>query len=424
MNPVNQHTGWQQAQLKTLCDVFPGKTPERASYSDSGDIRMIKFRDVKDDGTIDYLNGSDGWVDSRYADTSALVELPIGAILLTNAAHSSEHIGKKAALVRRPPDTSLRHCFVGELTAIRSKTPALSTEWFYYNLQTESFRRLLAHAIEGAHLIPRTLGKIPVSYPIPSVQEAHLTITRAIEETLSTCRAKLAAVRRLKTALMQQLFTRGISGRHTKFQQTKIGEIPEVWTVKRGRELFTLFSSSNHFPEHFHPDGECLYLKVEDFNTLGNEREICHASLRFRAAENPSVKLHAPGNVIFAKRGAALTKNRVRLLGLPSAVDPNLMVLKPIDGEFTGLFARYYLEHFKLSRLSEDAGIPQLNNRDLYPRLFARPDPDEQEDISKLLRASEDTIAAVMAELSSVERLKCSVLQNLLTGRVRVRIEP
>jgi type I restriction enzyme S subunit len=39
----------------------------------------------------------------------------------------------------------------------------------------------------------------------------------------------IGATEKLKRGLMQQLFTRGIG--HTKFKETKIGQIPEEWGV-------------------------------------------------------------------------------------------------------------------------------------------------------------------------------------------------
>jgi hypothetical protein len=75
-------------QLREVADIRPGKTPSKSSYSSAGDVKIIKFRDVQENGSIDFRNNEEGWIDSNYEDTSALVDLNPHSILLTNAAHS------------------------------------------------------------------------------------------------------------------------------------------------------------------------------------------------------------------------------------------------------------------------------------------------------------------------------------------------
>jgi hypothetical protein len=53
--------------------------------------------------------------------------------------------------------------------------------------------------------------------------------------------------------------------------------------------------------------------------------------------------------------------------------------------------------------------------------LIQRPGPDEQAEISAAIVAANDNIAACERECDTLDRLKRSLLQNLLTGRVRVR---
>ena len=129
------------------CRVAPGKTPAKASYTSSGDIKIVKFRDVLESGVVDYSNDEEGWFDARYADESDLIDLLSETILLTNAAHSVEHIGKKAAYVQEVPNMARRVCFVGELTSIRAlDDSSYSIKWVYYWLQTNSAKAAIAKA--------------------------------------------------------------------------------------------------------------------------------------------------------------------------------------------------------------------------------------------------------------------------------------
>ena len=72
------------------------------------------------------------------------------------------------------------------------------------------------------------------------------------------------------------------------------------------------------------------------------------------------------GSLVFPKRGEAIFKNRVRLLGTKATVDPNLMILTP-TAAYVPSFLMYLLIHIGLFNLSDNSAIPQLNNKHLYP---------------------------------------------------------
>jgi type I restriction enzyme S subunit len=68
------------------------------------------------------------------------------------------------------------------------------------------------------------------------------------------------------------------------------------------------------------------------------------------------------------------------------------------------------------------SGLNTINHRGLRRLLIQRPQEEEQEEIARLLANSDETTAACEAEILALNRLRRSLLQNLLTGRVRVRI--
>ncbi len=73
-----------------------------------------------------------------------------------------------------------------------------------------------------------------------------------------------------------------------------------------------------------------------------------------------------------------------------------------------------------LAMANTSAGNHNLGARAIKQFLLPRPDVDEQNEMVRLVDAEEDSIEAIEAEIVALERLKKSLLQNLLTGRVRV----
>jgi len=78
------------------------------------------------------------------------------------------------------------------------------------------------------------------AFPPPKEQNEIANLLKLADETITAAEAKLTAARRLKTALMQQLFTRGLPGRHTRFQIVKIFgckfEVSASWEVEPLRD--------------------------------------------------------------------------------------------------------------------------------------------------------------------------------------------
>jgi len=114
--------------------------------------------------------------------------------------------------------------------------------------------------------------------------------------------------------------------------------------------------------------------------------------------------------------------NRVRLLTRPTLLDPNLMAIQML-GDNSPEYFRCLLTHMNLSRFLEVSSIPQLNNKDLYPRWFIMPPPDEQRAIAERIDAFHDLIRAKESKITALQRLKKSLMQNLLTGRMRLPAE-
>jgi len=61
-----------------------------------------------------------------------------------------------------------------------------------------------------------------------------------------------------------------------------------------------------------------------------------------------------------------------------------------------------------------------MSKRDIRRELFAYPEKAEQEEIVATLRGTQAMIDACNSKVVALERFKRSLLQNLLTGRLRL----
>ena len=81
-----------------------------------------------------------------------------------------------------------------------------------------------------------------------------------------------------------------------------------------------------------------------------------------------------------------------------------------------------FLRRFQ-SKAESGSGLWMMSKRDIRREYFARPRLDEQEEIVSVVKAADDNIANIEREIEALRKLKTSLLQNLLTGKVRVKME-
>lgn len=294
-----------------------------------------------------------------------------------------------------------------------------------YLTQLAQWGPLQQHAVatSSGTKMPRTswqqLGEFEFLLPPPSEQRKIAAMLSSVDDTIEKTQTVIDQVQVVKYGLMDELFASGLPGQHRRFKKTEIGKVPEKWSVARGDELFRLSGGYGPNAIAFEPAGDCLFVKVDALNDPANRRMIRQSRDRFRSEKNPTINTYGCGSLVFPKRGAAIFKNRVRLLGTNVAVDPNLMVLTPnerLNAEFFVLL----LLHIRLSSLSDNSGIPQLNNKHLYPKLFVVPPMGEQVEIAKAISSFDDYLDTEQDKISALLVAKHALMSDLLTGELRV----
>lgn len=312
---------------------------------------------------------------------------------------------------------------------------ATDGDYLYYLISSGMVHKLAVSLMEGTtgrQRIPASIFKRRLAVPIALDKEEQRRIANVlgkVDATMDATQASITAAQKLKQALMQNLLTGklkpdGTWRREDEFYiDPKFGRVPKRWSVIKGKALFRIHGSTASKDSRGEPLGTtCLFMKVEDFNTPANDPFIVETECAFEPPSPKPVYPCKPGWIVVAKRGAAISHNRVRMLARESVLDPNLMAIEML-GEHSPEYFRYVLLLERLDRFSEVSSIPQLNNKDLYPRSFVMPPPDEQPAILQAIESVEEVVQRRIEKLSSLEKLKASLMQNLLTGKIRIPAE-
>lgn len=245
--------------------------------------------------------------------------------------------------------------------------------------------------------------------PVPPVDEQ-----KKIAEILSCCdrvielkQQLIVELQRLKSGFLQATFpAKGHSEPDIRFP-----EFSDAWEQRKLGEYVSI--TSGEAPSKFE-EGTELYVKVDDLNY--NDKYV--VDTQNKVAEHSTVKRVTKGSVVFPKRGAAIITNKVRILGIDSYMDTNMMALtsERLDPEFL----YNIISKEGLYKIADTSTIPQINNKHIEPYEVKIPSLDEQRRIGVYFKQLDHLITLHQRELEETKKKKKSLAKLLLTGSVRV----
>ncbi|MBU9680480.1 restriction endonuclease subunit S [Burkholderia multivorans] len=202
-------------------------------------------------------------------------------------------------------------------------------------------------------------------------------------------------------------------GMRPGYKQTEVGVIPEDWDVLPLGGHVRITSGESPSLIQFSDEGQ-PYFKVEqlgnDTKYLGNDSTPYHF-LRGRTVPK--------GSVVFAKRGAAIALNRIRIFSDDAFMDTNLMALTSV-GSLDPEFIYYKLAHIGLEKFADTTSVPQINNKHINPLRFPFPLLPEQSAIATALSDVDALLASLEALITKKRDIKQAAMQQLLTGKTRL----
>ena len=321
--------------------------------------------------------------------------------------------------LRTPDDIGVPSVVVDDLSgvvcgyhlALLRPARDLKSNFLLHYLQSNSAKRHFLRTANGLTrfgLGLRAISSLPLPLLSSDEQAAIALILDAVATALERAQVALARAQDLRRGLLQSAFEFVLSKEPKK--RSEAGVIPQSWDAIKGKDIFVIVTGgcSSVDALRLPRDGaapDAWFMKVDDFNLPSNRRKIIRTKIGFRAADNRFFKLHPPGTLIIAKRGAAILKNRVRVTAVPIALDPNLMALQVLPG-IRPEFLRCQLEWRNLSRYVESSGVPQLNNKDLYPRYFLKAPDELQQQIVETIATVEGYEDALVAKCEAYENLR------------------
>lgn len=256
--------------------------------------------------------------------------------------------------------------------------------------------------------------------PLPEQQKI-ATILSSVDDVIEKTQAQIDKLKDLKTGMMQELLTKGIG--HTEFKDSPVGRIPVGWNVDSIGTVAKLTSGGT--PNRERPDywdGNIPWVKTGEINyaTIFSTEE----NITEEGVKGSSAKIVPAGAVLMAMYGQGVTRGKVAMLGVESTMNQACLAMIPSD-HISNYFLFYFLtrEYENLRSLVQEGAQKNLSATIVKEILMPIPPLDEQARIVSGLKAVDQKLDLALEKIESMKNLKQALMQDLLTGKVRVNVD-
>jgi type I restriction enzyme, S subunit len=258
-------------------------------------------------------------------------------------------------------------------------------------------------------------------------------ILDTLDETIAHTTSIIAKLKQIKAGLLHDLLTRGLDengelrdaiAHPEKFQDSPLGLIPKNWKIINIGELgsWSGGATPSKLMASNWDEGNILWISPKDFQ----EAEITDSEDKIteKALISSSLKLFKPGDVIVVFRSSILRhKFPVAVVKVPFTVNQDIKVLQPNLG-VCRQYVFYALQHIAPQIISSavKAGttVESVDFKTFCNLPLFLPPETEQESIIQILDIHDTRIRTEETYLEKLKLQKKGLMDDLLTGRVRV----
>ncbi|TGD41352.1 restriction endonuclease subunit S [Pseudotabrizicola sediminis] len=392
---------WPNVLLDSVARRGSGHTPKKGvpAYWNGG----IPWISLQDSQALDRLAIHETAVEISavgLANSSARLH-PRGTVVLSRDAG----VGKSTILAR---DMAVSQHFIAWTCG-----PQLHNAFLYFLLQHRKpeFERIA---------IGSTIQTIGLPYfesyeiPLPPLHEQ-----QAIAAALSDADGVVAGLERviakkrlIKQGAMQDFLTaRRLPGFSGEWEKASLGSV-----LRRSP------SYGINAPAMPRGTGGFAYLRITDIDDDGKVDPSGLPSVRESASDH---YLLSAGDIVVARTGASVGKSHLfRDIGEPVIFAGFLIRLCPDETKIMPSFLSQYMRTERywdwVRKNSARSGQPGVNGQQLRMITFQLPNIDEQQAIAAVLSDMDAEIQTLESRLTKAKAVKVGMMQNLLTGRVRL----
>ncbi len=317
---------------------------------------------------------------------------------------------------------------LSSIAILRTDQHKLVPEFLSQYLKSPFFFRSIENATSGSairRVVLKDIKSLPLKLPTLPEQKKIAAILTAIDDVIESTQAQINKLKDLKNGMMQKLLTQGIG--HVEFKDSPVGRIPSKWQTQQIQNIANFVTSgSRGWAEYYSKTGA-------KFIRIGNlTRE--HINFRFDDMVFVNPPNSAEGKRTLVQCGDVLISITADL-GIVGVADDTLgesyvnqhVSLIRLKNTSISRWIGHYLASATAQKqfmASNDAGAKAgLNLSAIRNVNVALPPDNEREKIVKALDVIDIDIVNRRSKLNKQIDLKKALMQDLLTGKFRVKVK-
>ncbi len=408
-------TNWNIQKLEELANVTGGKRlPKGSSLSEINNGHpYIRVSDMNDKGIqLDsMLYVPDDVVEqiSRYRVDKDDLYISVAGTL---------------GLVGKVPD-ELNGANLTE-NADRISNIRCNTDFLLYCLKSDFIKKIINSEMTTnaqPKLALTRIKQFPIPVPPLKEQQKIAEILSSVDAAIEKTEQVIAKTEEVKKGLMQQILTKGIG--HTEFKQTEIGEIPVGWNVINLEEICSLITYGFTNPMPTTDEGPYMI----------TAKDIRDGDIQYKTARKTSMECYSNdltdksrpsiGDILITKDGTLGRLAIVKQEDICINQSVARIVLKDIN---LVKYIYYLLDSPQVqTRILAESGGSTIKH--IYITKLAKTlipistDVEETKNITNILDSYDYKISSEKRKCNYLINIKKGLMQQLLTGQVRVKID-
>jgi type I restriction enzyme S subunit len=328
---------------------------------------------------------------------------------------------------------SYEYAIVSPMYFVFRTKECLLPKYLSYWIQLPNFKYMVINNTAGSVRESLNFSRlITFDFPLPPLPEQRKiaqileTVDNAIEKTEKI----IEKYKRIKQGLMQDLLTKGIdengnirSEKTHKFKDSPLGRIPEEWEVVRLGEVGEIIDGDWILEKYYTESGVRL-IQVGDIG-IGKLLNKSNHYISEKSARHLKVKFLKDGQILISRLPDPIGRScLVPKLPYPAitAVDVSILTVYEDISEKTFIVQILNTDLFfgQCSNLASGTTRSRISRSNLKNILIPLPPLSEQKRIAEILSQIDQAIEKEEKYKEKLERLKKGLMEDLLTGKVRV----
>ncbi|HGE8285677.1 TPA: restriction endonuclease subunit S [Serratia marcescens] len=422
---------WDAAPLVNICKEIGDGIHTTPVYSGSGKYYFINGNNISD-GQVFTDDNTKKVSESEFLKhqkklTKKTILLSINGTIGNTAFYNGEYLvlGKSAAYLTVKDNTS--------------------EKFIYYAIQTSQTKKQFDDGMTASTIKNLGLATIRQTIvPIPTIEE-QIAIANVLSDTdalITELENLIEKKQAIKTATIQQLltgrtrlpqFSRHPDGTLKGYKTSELGKLPEDWTVLTYGEIFDFLSTSTNSRSDLSHSGEYGYIHYGDIHTKWNNK--LDASLE----ELPKISKKIVSSSLLENGDIIMADASEDYSGIGKSVEIcNIGNQKIVAGLHTYLlrdkskllsdgYRGYLHSNVNVKKIIEQLATGMkvfgISKNNLLTVPVPVPSKQEQTAIAAILSDMDTELEALQQKLAKVREIKQGMMQQLLTGRIRLPLD-